>query len=483
MIPAEMNHERYLKGIPMHYRARFLFSVICIFVFPVVFYFSYPSFAEEKLSDRVYEKTLTNGLKVILLENRKAPVVTVQVWYRVGSRNEAWGKTGLSHFLEHMMFKGSKRFSAEEFVRIIEENGGNNNAFTSRDYTAYYVNISADRAAIPLELDADRMTYALFDEKDFLTERDVVLEERRLRTEDNPQSFLYEQVFATAFQVHPYHWPIIGWMEDIGRITLADVKEYYERFYAPANAFIVVVGDFSRDELLPEIEKTFGSLIKKPAPNQEVSREPVQHGERRAVVNREGLVPALMIGYHVPNLKNQDSYVLEVIEAILSLGKSSRLYEQIVRDKQLALTINAHNPLLSRDPSLFFVSAELMSGKDLSALEKAIDEEILRLHNEPVSYLELEKARNQLEAAFIYGQDSVFYRAMVLARYEIADNWRTADDYLPAIRKVTQDDILRVARRYLVPANRTLGTFMPVPSKKAKQANPQPPVNEPELNS
>ena len=434
--------------------------------------------ATTKLTDRVYETTLSNGMKVILLENNKAPVVTVQVWYRVGSRNEAWGKTGMSHLLEHMMFKGSKQFSAEQFVRTIEENGGKNNAFTSHDYTAYFVNMSADRVAIPLELEADRMRNAIFNEKEFLTEKNVVIEERRLRTVDNPQSYLYEQTVATAYQVHPYHWPIIGWMEDLERITLADVKEYYDRYYSPSNAFLVVVGDFSRQELLPRIEKAFGHLTPSTNPNQDVGNEPVQRGERRITVKREGLVPALMMGYHVPNLKSSDSYVLEVIEAILSNGKSSRFYDHLIREKQLALRADADYSLASRDPGLFFISAEVLPGKDLASLEKAIDEEIVRIQNEPIPPDELSKVKNQLQAGFIYGQDSVFYQAMLLARYEIAATWKRVDDYLPSILQVTADDVMRVARQYLMPENRTVGLLVPLPPQSNKPVAPEEPMKE-----
>lgn len=419
--------------------------------------------AAEQFKDKVYETTLASGLKVILLENHKAPVVSLQVWYRVGSRNEPWGKTGLSHLLEHMMFKGGKRFTAEEFVRTIQENGGNSNAFTSRDYTAYFVNISADRVAIPLEFEADRMGSAQFDEQGLATEQKVVIEERRLRTVDNPHSHLYEQVFATAYQVHPYHWPIIGWMEDLERITLADVKEYYNRYYKPTNAFLVVVGDFNRQELLPLIEKAFGQLPPGQPPNQGVSREPRQLGERRITIKREGAVPALMMGYHVPNLSKPDSYILEVIKAVLTRGRSSRLYERLVRTERAAIAVEADNPLKSRDPGLFFVSVEALPGKDLKELEKAVDEEIARLHRELVSFDELQKAKNQLESAFVYGQDSVFYQAMVLAQYEIGSTWKAVDRYLPSIRRVTADDIQRVARQYLVPDNRTVGTFIPLP--------------------
>jgi len=456
-----------------------LFStMVNVLMLSVIFLVFTVSCAEAGLTDTVHEAVLPNGLKVILLENHKSPVVTVQVWYRVGSRNEAWGKTGLSHLLEHMMFKGSKRFTAEEFVRIIEENGGNNNAFTSHDYTAYFVNMSADRVAIPLELEADRMGHALFSEKEFITEKNVVLEERRLRTDDNPQSYLHEQTYATAYQVHPYHWPIIGWMEDLERITLADAKAYYDRYYTPANAFVVIAGDFSRQELLPKIEKAFGHLSAKHAPNQDVGREPAQPGERRIVVRREGLVPALMMGYHVPNLKNPDSYVLEVIEAVLSHGRSSRFYERLIREKQIALRADADYSLTSFDPGLFFISAETLPGKDLVTLEKAIDEEITRLQTEPISPDELSKAKNQLQASFLYGQDSVFYQAMVLARHEIVASWKSVDDYLPAILRVTANDVMRVARLYLLPENRTVGILTPLPPQKDKPVAPEPHTQE-----
>jgi len=458
-------------------RSTFLL-ILCLSTLLSVISFASVSLAEEKLGDKVSETTLSNGLKVILLENKKAPVATVQVWYRVGSRNETWGKTGLSHLVEHLMFKGSTQFNAEQFVRIIEENGGKNNAFTSHDYTGYFVNISADRVAIPLELEADRMRNATFNEKDFATEKMVVIEERRLRTEDNPQAYLYEQVRATAYQVHPYHWPIIGWTEDLERLTLADAREYYNRYYIPANAFLIVAGDFSRQELLPKIEKVFSHLPATQAPQQDVSREPTQKGERRITVKREGLVPALMMGYHVPNLKSPDSYVLEVIEGILSSGKSSRFFDRLIREKQVALRADADYSITSRDPGLFFISAEVLTGKDLTTLEKAIDDEITRLQTEPVLPEELNKAKNQLEAAFIYGQDSVFYQAMILAQHEIVSTWKHVDDYLPSIRGVTSHDIMRVARQYLIPENRTVGHFIPIPPRGSKPTLPKTSVNE-----
>jgi zinc protease len=432
----------------------------------ILLYIFLATHSEAALREHVYEKVLDNGLKVILLENHKAPVVTFQVWYRVGSRNEQWGRTGLSHMLEHMMFKGTKKIGPEEFSRIIQENGGNDNAFTSNDYTAYFENISSDRVQVPISLESDRMQNLVLREKDFGTERMVVMEERRLRTDDDPQAYLREQLNAAAFQISPYHWPIIGWMEDIKRFTLEDVRAYYHTYYNPSNSFLVVVGDFKKDNLLPEIEKYFGSIPKGTPPDQKRDKDGPQLGERKIFVKKEAQLPYLLMGYHVPNLTSPDSYVLEVIAEILSSGKSSRLYKELVHDKQLVLDADADNSLLSHDPDLFAFSAEPLPDKNVTEIEKALDKEIERLKTEPVSAHELQKAKNQIEAAFIYGQDSLFYQAMLLARYEIDLSWRSIDDYLPSIRKVTQEDIMRVAKKYLISDNRTVGILIPIPPKK-----------------
>jgi zinc protease len=438
-----------------------------IYLFLIVL-FLFPPLPEAGLRERVFETILPNGLKVILLEDHKAPLITFQVWYRVGSRNETWGKTGLSHVLEHMMFKGTEKVGPEEFSKIIQENGGNLNAFTSYDYTAYFENLSADRVKVAIDLESDRMQNLVLRQEDFRTERMVVMEERRLRTEDNPQAYLIEQLMATAFQIHPYRWPIIGWMEDLQRLTLDDLKGYYRRFYNPANAFLVVVGDFRKDELLSVIENSFGSVPRGALPEQEVGEELNQIGERRILVKKEAQLPTLVMGYHVPNLKNPDSFVLEVIASILSSGKSSRLYRSLVEEKRLVLSADADHSLLSRDPGLFYLSAEPLPGKEIPEVEKALDQEVERLQKEPVGNGELEKAKNQLEASFIFGQDSIFSQAMVLARHEIALGWRSMEDYLPSIRRVTKEDIQRVAARYLTQDNRTVGILIPLPPKEKK---------------
>jgi len=459
----------------LNHRARLKWNLGFLIFF--VYCFSVP-LSEAGLREQVFETFLPNGLKVILLENHKAPLVTFQVWYRVGSRNEAWGKTGLSHMLEHMMFKGTEKTGPEDFSRIIQENGGNLNAFTSYDYTAYFENLSEDRIHVAIDLEVDRMQNLVLREEDFRTERMVVMEERRMRTEDNPQAVLIEQIMATAFQIHPYRWPIIGWMEDIARFTLEDLKTYYRTYYNPVNAFLVVVGDFKKEELLSKIEKAFGSYPKGVAPNQNRDKDPPQIGERRILVKKEAQLPFLVMGYHVPNLREQDSYVLEVTATLLSGGKSSRLYQSLVREKRLVLSAEADHSLVYRDPSLFTLSADLLPGKEVAEVEKAFDQEIERLQKEVVGKQELEKAKNQIEASFIFGQDSLFYQALLLARHEIALSWRAIDDYLPSIRKVTPEDIQRVAKKYLIPDKRTVGILIPLPPKEGKPAPAGRPIND-----
>jgi zinc protease len=423
----------------------------------------FPSLAEAALGSQVVEKILPNGLKVLLVENHRAPVVTFQVWYKVGSRNEDHEKTGLSHVLEHMMFKGTKTIGPDDFSRRIQENGGNYNAFTSHDFTAYFENMSADRIEVALELESDRMKNLVLREEDFQTEKKVVMEERRLRTEDNPKAFLMEQLAATAFQRQPYRWPIIGWMDDLARLTLEDLKFYYWTYYTPTNAFLVVAGDFETEDMLSEIQTAFGSIPKKAPPSQDRTIDPPQMGERRIIVKREAQLPFLAMAFRVPNIPDPDSYTLEVIATLLSGGKSSRLYQRLVREEQLALNNQVDHSLLSRDPGLFIVASEVLPGRSVEEVEKAIEDELDRLHLEPVKERELQKAKNQLEATFTSAQDSLFYQAMLLARYEIVTRWQAIDDYILSIRSVTPEDIQNVARRYLLRDNRTVAILRPHP--------------------
>lgn len=435
-----------------------------------------PALAAAPVRESVTEEVLANGLKVIMLENHKAPVVTFQVWYRVGSRNEPWRRTGMSHVLEHMMFKGTPAVSGGDFSRIVQENGGNYNAFTSTDYTAYFETMSADRIGIAIGLEADRMRNLVLRQEDFRTERMVVMEERRQRTDDNPKAYMVEQLHAAAFVEQPYHWPIIGWMSDLGSLTLEDLRAYYERFYSPANAFLVVVGDFRKGEMLKKITDAFGQLPAATPPERVQYIDPPQAGERRVVVRKEAKLPAVIHAYKVPNIRDKDSFTLDVIEGLLSGGKSSRLYRRLVREDRIALSAEAANPLLSVDPDLFMISAECLPGRTPAEAEKAFDQEIAKLQSEPVGERELAKVKNQIEAALVFSQDSLFAQAMLLARYEMSAGWRALDEYIPQIRKVTPEDVMRVAKKYFSPQTRTVAVLSPLPlsSEKAPSLMDEP---------
>lgn len=411
---------------------------------------------------KVTETVLPNGLKVLLKEEHKSPVVTFQIWYRVGARNERLGKTGMSHLLEHMMFKGTKNYGPKQFSRTVQRNGGNDNAFTSKDYTAYFENFAADRLEIAMDLESDRMQNLLLDPKDFLSERDVVKEERRMRYEDDPTNTMVEQMMATAFAAHPYQWPVIGWMADLGNLTREDLYQHYRTYYAPNNATIVIVGDFDAKKVLPLVQKYFGSIPRGPEVPKVGAAEPKQLGEKRIVVKQEAELPAIYAGYKVPTIKHPDAYALNVLQGILSSGKSSRLYKSLVYEKQVALYAGGDYEDVSADPHLFYVYAGVMPGKSTDEVEKALYAEIERLKNEPVADEELQKAKNQAEASFVMSQDSVFYQAMLLGQFETVAEWRIYARYLDNIRSVKKEDIQRVAREYFTDDNRTVGILVPV---------------------
>ncbi|MBH0195063.1 MAG: insulinase family protein, partial [Nitrospira sp.] len=321
------------------------------------------------------EHVLSNGMKVLLVEVPKAPVATVQVWYRVGSRNEVMGRAGLSHMLEHMMFKGTAKYPKGSFSRIIRKNGGVDNAFTGQDFTAYFENLSADRVELALELEADRMQGLILDNNEFTTEREVVKEERRLRSEDDPQGALVEALFAQTFLSHPYHWPVIGWFADLDAMSLDDLQRHYDTFYSPNNATLVVVGDIKADALLPTIKRLFEPIPKGPSPKQTISPEPDQRGERRIVLKREAQVPSVMMGFRVPNYSSDDAYALGLLESILSNGKSSRLYQSLVHDQKNSLSVGAEYSLLQTDSGLFYFYSLVSPGAKVDAVEDALHRE------------------------------------------------------------------------------------------------------------
>ena len=414
--------------------------------------------------DGVVATTLDNGLRVLLLEDRRSPIVSVQVWYRVGSRNESRGATGIAHFLEHLMFKGTPRYGPREFVRLVEQNGGNDNAFTTHDVTSYFVNIAAERIDLVLDLEADRMKNLLLDPKAIDAEREVVIEERRTRTEDDPSGFLSEEVGAIAFKAHPYGQPVIGWMDDIKRITPEEIRAFYERYYVPNNALLVAAGDFKATDVLATVRRVFGSIPRGADPPPVQAIEPPQNGERRVIVQRpQARLPIVYMGYHVPNHKSTDSAPLEMLSMILSGGRASRLYQRLVYERQLALDAGGDYSYLSLDPYLFWFWATPLPGQTPETLEKELLAEVEKLKTEPIAPVELERARNQIEAAFVFQEDSVYRRASLLARFELTGGYQTKDEYLRRIRAVTPDDIARVARAYFLPQKRNVGVLLPQP--------------------
>lgn len=419
------------------------------------------------------EYILSNGMKVLLVEVPKAPVATVQVWYRVGSRNEVMGRAGLSHMLEHMMFKGTTRYPKGSFSRIIRKNGGIDNAFTSHDFTAYFENVAADRVPLALELEADRMQGLIFDNAEFQTEREVVKEERRLRSEDDPQGALVEALFAQTYMSHPYHWPVIGWFADLDAMTLEDLQRHYDTFYSPNNATLVVVGDIKADLLLPTIKRLFEPIPRGPSPKQSLRPEPNQQGERRFLLKREAQVPFVMMGFRVPNYSSDDSYALDVLESILSHGKSSRLYQSLVYEQKNSLSVGAEYSLMQTDPGLFYFYSLVNPGAKVETVEIALQREITRLQSEPPSDEEIQRAKNQIEASRTFEQDSNFRHAMLLGQAEmVGAGWRRIDQFVERIRAVTAKDIQRVARQYLTEDNRTLGILVPLPPKSPDESTP-----------
>jgi zinc protease len=411
----------------------------------------------------VLATTLDNGLRVLLLEDRRSPILTVQVWYRVGSRNERAGATGIAHFLEHLMFKGTHRYGPREYARLIEQNGGQDNAFTSQDLTSYFVNIAADKLDLVLELEADRMRNLLLDPKEIDAEREVVIEERRTRTEDDPEGFLGEEVGSLAFKVHPYGAPIIGWMEDLKRITAAEIRAFYDVYYVPNNAMLVAVGDFDAPAVLEKVKQRFGGIARGAAPPPVLITEPVQNGERRVVVQKQARLPIVYLAWHVPSQKSADAPALEMLSTILSGGRASRLYRSLVYDRHLALEAGGDYSYFSLDPNLFWFWATAMPGQTPETLEKALLEEMEKFRNEPVTAEELARARNQIEAQFVFQQDSVYRRASLLARFETIGGYRLLDSYVDLIRSVTAADVQRVARTYFPPDRKNVGVLLPKP--------------------
>jgi zinc protease len=417
---------------------------------------------------QVIEATLDNGLRLLVQEDSRNPIVAVQILYRVGSRNERPGATGLAHFLEHLMFKGTPTRGRGEISRLIEQSGGRENAFTTKDMTGYYTNIAADRLDLILRIEADRMRNLLLDPAEIDSERKVVLEERRMRSEDDPDGAVYEAMSSLAFKASPYHWPTIGWMADIERINATELRAFYDTYYRPNNAVLTVVGNVKAANVLARVRQYFGAIPRGTAPPAVTAVEPPQIDERRLLLRKEGAqLPVVNIAWHVPNYTSPDAPALELLSQLLSEGRASRLYRRLVYDKRIVLGAGGEYSYSSIDPSLFWFYATPLPDHTPESVEQALLDEVERLKQEPVPAEELERARNQIEASFVWQQDSVFSRASVLGRFEVLGSWRLLDDYLPRLRAVTPADLQRVARTYFPVDRKNVSILLPVPPAAA----------------
>lgn len=414
----------------------------------------------------LHEEVLSNGLKVLALKDPNAPVAVFQIWYHAGSINEQIGKTGLSHLLEHMMFKGTHKYGPKTFSKTIKRAGGIDNAGTSRDYVFYYQKLAPDRLHLSIELEADRMQNLIMDPKETLSERDVVMEERRMRYEDDPQNLVYEEVVSTAFKNHPYRWPVIGWMSDLKGITRDDLWKYYKTHYVPNNALIVIAGNIDIGSLMVQIRKEFGAIQKGPDVKAIKAGEPEQRGEKRVFVKKEAELPYIFSAYKVPNILNEDSYALEILASVLSGGKSARIYKSLIDERQIALSAGAGYSSIQKYPFLFYLYGTPLPDKTIDEVEKALYEEVEKIKKQAPTEREVQKAKNQIEAEFIMGQDSIFFQAEILAIFEMIGDWRLKDKYLKGIKKVAPEEVQRVANKYLIEDKRTVGILIPIKSRK-----------------
>jgi len=417
----------------------------------------------------VATKTLKNGMKVLVQSDHSIPNVALYIFYRIGSRNEHPGTTGLSHFFEHMMFNGAKKYGPGELDKVMEANGGENNAYTNQNLTVYQDWFP--RSALPLifDIEADRIQYLQFDPKKIASEREVVASERRLRTDNDNGGLLDEQLWATAYIAHPYQWPVVGWMSDIERWTMDDLKHHFEMGYSPNNATMVVVGDVTSDEIFQLCEKYIEPIPTHAPPPPVTTVEPEQLGERRLVVHKPAELPLLMIGYHIPKTNDPDFYALNILRTVLFQGESSRMYQRLVDKDQIALGVLSEvQP--GFDPTLAIITAQPKQGVDPATCEKEIYEELNKAKASLISDQELEKAKNIRLVEFYHQMRTINGRANTIGTYEIYfGDYTRLFDAAKNYSAVTKEDVQRVAAKYFGPNNRTVATLLPENEGKAKQ--------------
>jgi len=422
-----------------------------------------------------HEFKLDNGMKLIVKEDHRAPVAVSQVWYKAGSMDEVSGTTGVAHLLEHMMFKGTKDVPAGQFSKTIAAAGGKENAFTSSDHTAYFQQLQVGKLPVSFRLEADRMSNLIITDEEFAKEIKVVMEERRWRTDDKPQSLVYEQMRAVAFSSHPYHHPVIGWMNDLENMTAEDARNWYRSWYTPSNATLVVVGDVEPQAVLKLAQEHYGKIAAKPLPPRKVPVEAEQRGIKRLTVKAPAQLPYLLMGYHTPVLRQPEQdwepYALDVLSGILDGHASARLNKSLVREQQVASAVGAGYDLIARGSSMFVLDGTPSEGKSVAELEAALRAEIEKIKKGGVSEEELQRVKAQTVANRVYQRDSMFYQAMLIGEMETAGlSHKSLDTILEKIKAVTAEQVREVARKYLVDDHLTVAALDPQPLDNVKAA-------------
>ena len=403
-----------------------------------------------------YTKNLDNGLQIVAIPmDNNTNVVSVDVFYKVGSRNEVMGKSGIAHMLEHLNFKSTKNLKAGEFDEIVKGFGGVNNAGTSFDYTHYYIKTSSKNTEKSLELFSELMQNLTLNDEEFQPERDVVAEERRWRTDNNPMGYLQFRVFNNTFIYHPYHWTPIGFMDDIKNWTIEDIKDFHSTYYQPQNAIVVVAGDIKKDDVFSYVEKHFKNIKNtKDIPSSIHTVEPKQDGERRAIINKESNVQMLAMTYHIPNFEHEDQIALSALSQLLSSGKSSILQKVLVDEKRLANSVYAYNMEL-KDPGVFMFMAVANENVDALKIEKEILDIISKIQKGEIKEKELDKLKINTKADFIYSLESSSDVASLFGTYLVRDNIKPLLEYEANLEKLKVEDIVNVAKKYLVKENST----------------------------
>jgi zinc protease len=418
-----------------------------------------------------HEYMLANGLKIVVKEDHRSPVVISQIWYKAGSIDELNGTTGVAHVLEHMMFKGTKSVSSGEFSKKIAAIGGRDNAFTSRDFTGYFQQLHKSELALAMKLEADRMRNLILTKEEFAKEIKVVMEERRLRTDDQPHALVYEKMMSVAYQSHPYRRPIVGWMNDLENMTVDDAQEWYDRWYAPNNAVLVVVGDVDPKKVFSLAQKYYGEIKSRPIASLALRKpqtEVTQAGIKRLQVKAPAKMPYLVMGYHAPVLHDANAdwepYALEMLVGVLDGNESARLNKELVRDQQIASSINAEYDATGRGPGMFFLSGTPSEGRSVVELEAALRNEIERLISAGVTEKELRRVRAQVVSGHVFQLDSMFYQAMQIGQLEsVGLSYRDLDTIIKKLQTVTAKQIREVAIKYLIDDSLTVAILDPQP--------------------